>query len=193
ALLIVLFHSNILFSQEEKEYQVLKENLTKKESLFYDKNRTKLQSIGSYYTDKLGATTMKHGKWLYYDRDGKIEEERNYYKDLLHGKVILYYPNQKPKQEGYFYLNQPDSIYREWYETGKLSVEGNYFFGKPNGTWKYYYLDGRLKSEEVTKNGVNLMESFWLPDSAHTQTVINGNGEMTTFYTTGSLKEWYNY
>lgn len=190
--LFVLISIQTAFSQVD-EYKVQKENLTKKESLFYDFNKTKIQSLGAYYTDKLGATTMKHGKWIYYDRDGKIEEEREYFKDMLHGKVVLYYPNSRPKQEGYFYLNQPDSIYREWNETGRLAVEGNYSYGKPKGTWTYYYLDGRKKSEEKTKDSINLMESFWMPDSNHTQTVKNGTGEMMTFYTTGSLKEWYHY
>lgn len=192
-MLFVLFATQLTFAQDELEYKVLKENLTKKESLFWDFNKTKLQAIGSYYTDKLGNTTMKHGKWLYYDKDGKLEEERNYYKDMLHGKVILYYANSKPKQEGYFYLNRPDSVYREWNETGRLATEGTYSYGKPFGKWTYYYLDGRKKSEEKTKDTINLIESFWMPDSNHTQTVINGTGEMMTFYTTGNLKEWYHY
>ncbi|MCO5260301.1 MAG: hypothetical protein M9916_09175 [Crocinitomicaceae bacterium] len=191
-IIFILTMPCVLFSQAD-EYKVEKENLTKKESLFYDYNKSKIQSIGAYYTDKQGPTTMKHGKWTYFDREGKIEEERNYYKDLLHGKVILFYPNSKPKQEGYFYLNQPDSVYREWNETGRLAVEGNYSYGKPNGIWTYYYLDGRKKSEEIARDSVNLMESFWMPDSNHTQTVVNGNGEMMTFYTTGTLKEWYHY
>ncbi len=179
------------FNQDE--YKVLKENLTKKESLFWDFNKTQIQSLGSYFVDNLGATSMKHGKWIYYDRDGKIEEERNYYRDMLHGKVILFYPNSKPKQEGYFYLNQPDSVYREWNETGKLATEGMYSYGKPFGKWTYYYLDGKIKSEEITKDSQNLMESFWMPDSNHTQTVINGTGVMGTYYATGGVKEWYNF
>lgn len=192
SLLFILIASQMAFSQED-EYIVLKENLTKKETLYRDFNKTKVQSVGAYYKDKLGTTTMKHGKWIYYDRDGKVEEERDYYKDLLHGRVILFYPNSKPKQEGYFYLNQPDSIYREWNETGRLATEGTYSYGKPFGKWTYYYLDGRKKSEEIAKDSINLMESFWMPDSNHTRTVVNGTGEMMTFYSTGTLKEWYHY
>lgn len=62
--LFVLISIQTAFSQVD-EYKVQKENLTKKESLFYDFNKTKIQSLGAYYTDKLGATTMKHGKWIY--------------------------------------------------------------------------------------------------------------------------------
>ena len=160
SLFVVLLFVSFSVRAQDPDYAVKKENLTKKETLYYDFNRSKIQMSGAYYTDKAGATTMKHGKWLYYDRDGKLEEERNYYKDLLHGKVLLLYPNGKPKQEGYFVLNQPDSVYREWNELGKLAVEGRYAYGKPSGTWTTYYLDGRKQSEEVVRNGVNLMESF---------------------------------
>ena len=44
---------------------------------------------GSYYKDEVDETTDKHGKWLYYDRLGVLEEERNYYKEMLHGKVVF--------------------------------------------------------------------------------------------------------
>ena len=80
---------------------VFKENLTKKTSLFWDFNKIQLQAIGSYYQDDLDVTTENHGKWLYYDRNGVLEEERNYFRGMLHGRVILYYPNEKKKQEGY--------------------------------------------------------------------------------------------
>ena len=92
-LFLLVFQSAFSQIDEKQKYKVLKENLTKKESLYWDYNKSKIQSVGAYYTDKLGATTMKHGKWLYYDRDGKIEEERDYYKDMLHGKVLLRYAN----------------------------------------------------------------------------------------------------
>jgi len=57
---------------------VLKENLTKKVSLFWDFNKLQLQATGSYYKDEIDETTDKHGKWLYYDRLGELEEERKY-------------------------------------------------------------------------------------------------------------------
>src|SRR5690606_3505884 len=159
----------------------------------WDYNKTKIQATGYYYKDQQGETTLEHGRWRYYDREGVLEEERHYYKGLLHGKVLLFYPNKQMRQEGYFYLDRQDSIYREWYETGKLSVEGSYQLGSPFGMWTYYYRDGHKKSVEETRDSINYMVSFWMPDSLHTQTITEGNGEMMTFYTTGALKEWYNY
>lgn len=173
--------------------KIEKENLTKKKSFYYDKNRVKLQSIGCYYKDNYGETTMKHGKWKYYDPAGLLEEERDYYKDKLNGKVVLFYANKKMRQEGYFKMGQQDSVYREWYETGELKVEGMYDLEKPVGKWKYYYRDGRLKSLEEVIEGEALVLEFYLPDSAHTQTIVDGNGELFDYFTTGSLKEYYQY
>lgn len=188
ALILILISPLALISQI-----VLKENLSPKESIFWDFNKSQLQAIGSYYTDAIETTKEKHGKWLYYDRFGVLEEERNYYKDMLHGKVVMYYPNKKLKQEGYFVLGRQDSVYREWNENGKLALQGSYKMNEPSGKWTYFYLDGREKSIEEIKGGENRVVAFWLPDSLHTQTIIDGTGEMSTFHTTGTVKEWYNF
>jgi len=173
--------------------EVKKENLSKNKQTYWDVNKSRVQSRGKNYKDRYGETTDKHGKWLYYDKTGAIEEIRYYYRDLLHGAVIKYYPNGKKQQEGFFKLNRQDSIFNEWYETGHLKTEGYYKKDTPIKNWKYYYRDGRLKTVEEIKAGVSHVWEFYLPDSLHTATIIEGNGEMTTFYTTGTVKEWYNY
>ena len=170
-----------------------KENLSKQKQTYWDINKTQVQSRGRYYVDQLGETTDKHGKWIYYDKLGEIEEVRHYYKDMLHGAVTLYFPNGKKRQEGFFTYNLQDSIYTEWYETGKVKVEGVYKKDYPSGEWRHYYRDGRLKSVENVKGVDNYVMEFYLPDSLHTQTIVDGSGELTTYYTTGKVKEWYNY
>ena len=93
-ILLISFLSVTTYGQK-----IPKENLTKKVSFYYDKNKTKLQSQGCYYQDELGVTTEKHGKWKYYDKYGVLEEERDYYRDMLNGKVTAYHPNKKLKQQ----------------------------------------------------------------------------------------------
>ena len=188
SLIAVIFICLNSFGQEIK-----KENLSKQKQTFWDFNKTQVQSSGKYYVDHLGETTDEHGKWVYYDRHGVIEEVRSYYKGMLHGQVTLYYPNGKKRQEGYFKWDRQDSIYLEWYETEHLKVEGLYKMDEAIGQWKYYYRDGKLKSVEETKGEDNYLWEFYLPDSMHTQTIKDGNGELTSFYTTGSVEEWYNY
>ena len=134
-LLWISFLLSVLsFAQEVK-----KENLSKKVNLYWDYHKTQPQASGYYYVDELGETTEKHGRWLYYSKDGVLEEERNYYRDLLQGKVVKYFPNQKLRQEGYFYMDRQDSVYREWHENGNLAAEGMYKMNQATGTWKYFY------------------------------------------------------
>ena len=66
----------ICFSLVCKAQTVKKENLTEKDKLFWDFKKTKIQSVGSYYKDRLGETRDKHGKWEYYNEFGDIEEIR---------------------------------------------------------------------------------------------------------------------
>ncbi|MES2798381.1 MAG: hypothetical protein V4638_00065 [Bacteroidota bacterium] len=190
---IRLFFLFILFFTSLDAQEVLKENLSKKVTIYWDYNRTQPQATGSYFVDQTGESTLKHGKWMYFDRLGEVEEERNYYKDLLHGKVASFFPAGNPKQLGYFILNRQDSIFREWNENAKLTTEGNYKLGNPTGIWRYFYPDGREKSSEETKAGINYIHAFWLPDEKHTQTIIDGEGEMSTYFSTGRVKEWYNF
>ncbi|MBL4862400.1 MAG: hypothetical protein JKY09_05215 [Crocinitomicaceae bacterium] len=187
-LISIFAFSTAVFGQEIK-----KENLSKQKQTYWDFNKTQIQSRGKYYVNEFGETTDKHGKWTYYDKFGEIEEVRNYYQNLLQGAVTLYYPNGKKRQEGFFRYDRQDSIYTEWYETGHVKVEGEYDMDYAVNGWNYYYRDGRLKSVEETKGYDNYLWAFYLPDSLHTQTIIEGHGELTTYYTTGRVKEWYNY
>ena len=173
--------------------KIEKENLSKQKQTYWDFNHVQVQSAGKYYTDALGETTNEHGKWKYFNRLGELEEERNYYNGLLHGESVRFFPNESKEQQGFFKWGRQDSVYREWYETGTLKTEGYYKLDVPVNEWKYYYRDGRLKSVEEIKGSDNYLWAFYLPDSLHTQTVIDGEGEMTTYYTTGTVKEWYNY
>ena len=173
--LIFLFFIKNLSGQE-----ILKENLTKKTIYYHDFLKTKPQSMGSFYKDVLGETNLKHGKWEYFDENEKKIEIRNYYKDKLNGKIALYYPNGFQRQEGYFIFDVQDSIYREWNENGKLTLE-------------LFYNDGRQEINEEYIDSIKYVWNFWLPDSLHTQTITKGEGEMTTYFNTGTVKEWYNY
>jgi antitoxin component YwqK of YwqJK toxin-antitoxin module len=189
----ILFVFATLFFLPSIAQDIEKKNLSKKVNFYYDKNNIKLQSSGYYYQDELGETTMKHGRWRYYDRQGALEEERHYYRDMLYGKTLVYYTNKKLRREGYFKYNTQDSIFREWNENGNLAVEGNYSMGQTQGLWKYYYIDGRLKSSEEVIDSLSYVREFFLPDSLHTQTVVEGNGELLVYYQTGRLKEYYQY
>lgn len=172
---------------------VLKENLTKKTTIYWDYYKTQPRSVGAYFKDPLGETNKEHGKWEYFDKEGKLLEVRNYYKGKLHGAVILKYPNGQTRQEGYFIHDMQDSIYRVWSELGKLEEEGYFKNNVAVGTWKYFYIDGSPKLIEEIVDSTKFVQAFWADDSLHTQTVIDGTGQMVLNHTTGYLKERYNY
>lgn len=172
---------------------ILKENLSKKQSTYWDFQQKQLLSVGSFFKDDKEVTTDKHGQWLFYDRLGNLEEERNFFRGKVHGKVMTYLPGKQPQNEGYFYLGLQDSVYREWNDQGKLVLEGWYDLGVAIGEWKYFYPNGRSKSVEEITEKTNKIVSFWLNDSLHTQTISNGNGTLMTYYNSGRLKESFTY
>jgi antitoxin component YwqK of YwqJK toxin-antitoxin module len=172
---------------------IRKENLTKKVANHYDFQKTKLESEGAYYKDALGETNEKHGKWLYYDKNGVEIEERNYYRGKLNGAVLAYFSNRQKRSEGYFKLDKQDSVFREWNEFGALQLDGYFKLGKPFGVWKTYYLSGQQQKTEEILDSTVYVQAFWLDDSLHTQTINNGSGNLTVYYNTGMLKEQYAY
>ena len=173
--LLALITVSTTFSQE-----VFKRNLTKRTSYYYDLNRSKIESVGSFYKDDLGETQTKHGQWKYYDKAGKLSEIMNYYKGELHGIVTVYFPNGKKQSEGFFVMGAQDSTYTEWYETSFVKTKGNYDLDQPIGLWEYFYLDGREKMIEEIIDSVSYLRQFWVADSAHTHSLKDGTGDMIT-------------
>jgi len=173
--------------------QVLEENLHGPVMEHWDKEKTKVASVGFYYKSGKQKTKEKHGKWEYYSAIGKLEEVRNFYRDYLYGAALLYFPNGQLKQEGYFKYGIQDSVYREWNEEGLLMVEGYYRNDRQTDTWRNFYPNGKEKSvEDFVKNRVYLLD-FWIDDSLHTQTVTKGTGQMFVFHPTGGIKTYYEY
>ena len=186
---LILFGSMPVFSQ-----LIDPENLSPKVKIYWDANNRKLNSVGSYYVDEITLeSTEKHGKWLYYSMDGVLEEERLYYRNRTHGKQIVYYPNKKIKQLYYCKFNVSDSLYKEYNEAGTLLKSGYFSLGSPQGKWQYFYDDSLLWKEEFVSNDTTYLLSYFDSDSAHIQTVINGNGVVNTFYSFGGLKESYTF
>ena len=88
---------------------------------FWDFEKTQVREKGFYWADEFyGETNDKHGKWEYWDRQGRLEEVHNYWKGTLHGSVVSYYPNGKKKELGFFYKGYQDSTYKNGMRTESL-------------------------------------------------------------------------
>ncbi len=189
-LLIIFFQINI----KAQEYKVLKENLSPKVRLYWDGQKKHLQASGAYFTSPISPkTTEKHGKWLYYNYDGQIEEEANYYRNRLYGKRIFYYPSKQIKEESFYKFNVPDSTYKQYASDGKLLISGQFELGSPKGVWHYYYEDGSPKSIENVQNDTVYLQAYWEADSTHLQTIKDGNGQIISYYIDGVVKEFYTF
>ena len=190
-LLIFICVFGSIFGQEVK---VLKENLSPKTRIYWDASNKHVQGVGCYFRSEASPnTTEKHGKWLFYSYDGILEEEANYYRGRLHGKRVFYDEQKRVKQESYYKFNVPDSIYREFAPDGKILVRGQFELGSPVSLWEYFYTDGREKSIENVVNDTVFLMAFWKPDSLHTQTIKDGNGQIVNYYVGGVVKERYTF
>jgi antitoxin component YwqK of YwqJK toxin-antitoxin module len=174
--------------------KILPENLSKKTKIYWDANKKHLHSTGSYYVDEINPeTTEKHGKWLFYSLDGVLEEERFFYRNRQHGKQTVFFPNKTIKEIYYSRFNVPDSMYKAYNEKGVLLIQGNYQLGSPDGKWLFFYQDSSIWKTEFTSNDTTYLLDYFQDDSAHTQTVKEGQGFVKTYYSTGKTKESYTF
>lgn len=171
------------------QYKIDKTNLTKTQYEFWDKNKSQIKAYGSFYKDKINRTTKKHGLWRFYSKRGVLEEEINYYTDSIHGRHLIFWDGKKIKQESYYYMGIPDSVMKQWNESGTLILDGFFDYGLKADIWYSYYDNGKPKSEVKYLAGVEIIDNFWLNDSNHTQTIINGYGKTVNHFNSGKIKE----
>lgn len=188
--LIILFHPIL-----SKAQKVSSENLSPKVKLYWDGQRKHLSATGSYYISEIVPnSTEKHGKWLFYNKDGLLEEERNFYRDRLLGKQITYFPESKKVKELYYAkFNIPDSTFKQYNAAGTLVIEGNYILGSPTGIWNYYFEDSSLWKKERVSNDTTYLLTYFTEESPHKQSVTEGSGQVVTYYKSGEIKESYSF
>ena len=160
---------------------------------FWDFNKSQIRSQGYVYADDFyGETTLEHGEWRYWDRQGRMEEVRNYFKGQLNGEVISFYAGGQAKEQGFFKMGKQDSLFTKWYENGKISETGYFKDDRAIGEWKYFYTNGYHMMEEKVEDSISYVLNFWKTDS--TQTLKNGDGRTFIYYSsTGHLQEFYTY
>ena len=54
----------------QAQLKVDKKNLSKAQYEYWDKNKTRVKAVGSYYKDNVNKTSKKHGTWRYFSKDG---------------------------------------------------------------------------------------------------------------------------
>jgi len=159
---------------------------------YYNFSKTQPESRGYFYADDFtGETTLKHGKWTYWNKKGVLVEIRNYQKGTLNGEVISYYFNGNIKNLGYFKMGVQDSISKVWYLNRQVKTEGAYKMGRKVDVWNTYYITGYHEKEETYEDSIVFLQNYWTIDS--TQTVKNGNGETYLAFSNNVINEKYTY
>ena len=187
----IIFLFIAVFSFSAFSQGVNADNQTEIERLYWDGGKKHLNCKGSYYIDDIiGSTNEKHGKWRFYDFNGELTEERNYFRDRVHGKQLTFHKDKALKTEAFFVYNVPDSSFKEWNEKGALIVSGHYQLGSPDADWLYYFEDGRLEKRQLISNDTVYLIELFDRDSLHTQIIQDGNGEIKKYYVSGGLKSF---
>lgn len=85
----------------------------------------------------------KHGKAIFYFKDGKIKSETNYDKGRITGKYVFYDRNGKVMYETV--LKNGSGLTKDYTEEGILTLEIEYLNGVKHGKMTTYNLDGTVK------------------------------------------------
>lgn len=93
----------------------------------------------------------KHGKHIFFTKEGDTTRWENYNNGLLDGVKRTYYPKSKIKSEVAYKNGVLDGAFKIYNYEGVVIEELNYKDGKKNEVCKYFYDDGKpLKIENWT-------------------------------------------
>lgn len=94
-----------------------------------------------------------HGVWRWYDRRGRITEERQYHHGVLHGTVRLWHPNGRLAEEYAYRGGLLHGTMRIFHANGRLVEERHYRHDRLHGTVRTWHPNGRLASERHYRHG----------------------------------------
>ena len=93
----------------------------------------------------------REGMMKRWDKEGRLREETEFYRDRKHGKVTYYYINGQVELEGYHSLNERAGMWFGWHEDGAPSFRSEYANGELK-KWEQFGEDGKLRTYGKVKN-----------------------------------------
>lgn len=90
----------------------------------------------------------KHGKHIFFKKEGDTTKWENYNNGRLHGTKRTYYPGSKIQREVDYSNGVMNGYFKEYNEKGVITLEIIYKDGKKNEEAKYYFDDGTLLKTE---------------------------------------------
>lgn len=98
----------------------------------------------------------KHGKAIFYFKDGKVKSETNYDKGRITGRYVFYNGNGKVLYETVF--KNGNGLMKDYTEDGILTLEIEYSNGVKHGKMTTYNLDGTVKNIVNYTDGREVIE-----------------------------------
>ncbi len=124
----------------------------------------------------------KHGKHIFFTKDGDTTKWENYTNGVLDGIKRTYYPGSKIKREVNYKMGNFEGPFKIYNRDGVVIEELNYKANKKNEECRYYYDDGKPLKIEHWKMGVKNGEFKVFFYQGHVQSVEN--------YEKGKLEGW---
>ena len=125
----------------------------------------KLRSLEEYKNGK------PHGRYLYWWKNGRKAEEKNFHDGISHG------------------------LWESWYPNGQKQLEQSVENGKLHGPATRWYSNGQKKDESLYQNGRVISIVVWKPngEKCSDTKLINGNGVWVRYKENGNESWRSNY
>lgn len=126
---------------------------------------------------------QKHGKQIYFAKDGDTTLWENYNNGVLHGTKRSYFDDSKIKREANYMNGLLDGKFKLYNSKGVVIEELNYKQGKRDDECKYFYNDGvPLKTEHW---------DYGVKDGEFKMFFYNGSVQVSEQYRKGLKEGWF--
>jgi antitoxin component YwqK of YwqJK toxin-antitoxin module len=113
----------------------------------------------------------RRGLWLYYDRDGRLEYEREYKDDELHGRVVQFnMENGATLRSAVYEEGELNGPWRVHWDNGTIrragtAKGGTFTAPHKTGTWSAFRADGTPESTEIYKENKRNGRAFYFHEA----------------------------
>jgi len=146
--LLIIVLLSFGFSQRQEKNEIITER--------HDNGLKKLVLV----FEGTGINETLIGRYGFYDTGVKHFVEL-YKNNKKHGKSIYWYKNGQKKEEVTYKNVKLDGIWTGWHENGQKEREGTYKDGKKDGIWTWWEGNGQKWSERIWKDRALISGKYW--------------------------------
>lgn len=102
----------------------------------------------------------RHGKWVFWYKNGQKQLEGEYIKEKKTGIWVKWTENGARITEGEFLYGKMHGKWTDWHSNGQKALESQWVMGKRDGTWTYWGVDGSLEKREHYDHNVEQEKGY---------------------------------